>query len=222
MGPPNSSTEPQMASKQARRRRIFIFALPRAAVLVGVRMVPLDFLMRIPLLVVCACLSITAVPTEAALPTISTPEFKPTTPANGTGTIVTTIDPGNQLTEVTLKYGLGNKLVEKAVESVPGDAIKREVPFPLTALVGGKTYHYEITARNASSGKLGVEKSGTFASGPYPPTAEALPATGIKGGAVTLNGTVTSNQSVPTTVTAFFRFQTTPGVPVTAERLSPQ
>ncbi len=121
-----------------------------------------------------------------------------TLPASGespTGaTLAGTVDPNGQKTrECEFEYGL----TEAYGSSVPCSALpgSGEDPVPVSAPVGGlevkTTYHYRVSATDATGASHGEDE--TFTTLPAPPTIDTEAASAITQTTATLNGTVNPN-----------------------------
>lgn len=114
-------------------------------------------------------------------------------------TVSGTVNPNGQVTTYNFQYGLTTGYGQTTpTQSAGAGSANVNASAALTALTPGRTYHFRVTATNASGTTTGVD--GTFTTVASPPTVATLaPRSTSKNGA-TLTGTVNPNNAATTYV----------------------
>ena len=105
-----------------------------------------------------------------------------------TATLSGTVNPVGQATTYQFEYGPTTAYGQHtAGQSAGSGVLDVAASAGLTGLTPGTTYHFRVTATNASGPSTGLDQMFTT---PGPPTAHTGPATAVSGASATLTGTV--------------------------------
>ena len=122
----------------------------------------------------------------------------PSVGAGGTATLVATIESGGLSTTVTFSIWRDLASVRTLTSDVPEDVASQDVSEIFSALIGGQTYSYKVTATNSAGTASSGVVTGLFALPAIPiygPTVTLSAASKVGRTTGTLNATVTGNGS---------------------------